>query len=305
MRNGKTFSLLMSVCFIAATASFAFAQDAGATTGKCSFQRLNIPAQLANQRVVIPEALNDVGAILGTYVTQDFHTHGFLLYQGKFTSFLFPGSTNTIAHDINTTGTIVAEYTIGNGPQHAFMVHAGGFHEIKIPGFPNAPAVALGVNDNGDVVGAFQTNFTTSMGFLLHNGKLTILTFPGAQEATNPVSINNQGVIIGVYKLNPADPFRGFMWKDGVFSNLNPPDSGGHSFPSKISNAGDVVGSYTSTVDGLTHGFSFDKGTFTQIDLPNLKTNGITAVNKFDNVLAEGIQGSQTILFKGFCSAVF
>ena len=143
MRNhGKTFSLLMSVCFIAATATAAFAQDAGTTTGKCSFQTVNIPA-LANQRIVIPEALNDVGAILGTYVTHDFHTHGFLLYQGKFTSFLFPGSTDTVAFDMNTTGTIVGEYTIGNGAQHAFMVHSGGFHEITIPGFPNVPVGPL------------------------------------------------------------------------------------------------------------------------------------------------------------------
>jgi uncharacterized membrane protein len=193
MRNhGKTFSLLMSVCFIAATASFALAQDAGTTTGKCSFRTVNIP-ELANQRSIIPEALNDVGAILGTYVTQKFHTHGFLLYQGKFSSFLFPGSTSTIAQDINTTGMIVGQYTIGNVSQHAFMVHSGGFHAITIPAFPHAPAGATGVNDNGDVVGGFQTNFTTSMGFLLHNGKLTILSFPGAQESTTPLSINNQG----------------------------------------------------------------------------------------------------------------
>ncbi|HET9183657.1 MAG TPA: hypothetical protein VFP59_16105 [Candidatus Angelobacter sp.] len=298
----KNFSLLMCLCFIAATASTAFAQD-GSPTGKCSFQKLNLPPLLDN-KIVIPEALNDVGAILGTYV-QNSHPHGFLLYQGKFTTFMFPGSTDTIAHDINTTGTIVGEYTIRNGPQHAFMVHSGGFHEIKLPGFPHAPAIATGVNDKGDVVGAFQTNFTTSQGFLLHNGKLTILSFPGAQDATTPLSINNQGVIVGTYKLSPSDTFRGFMWKAGVFSNLNPPDSGGHSEPAKISNAGDAVGTYTSTVDGMTHGFSFDKGIFTQIDVPNLKTNGITAVNKFDNVLAEAIQGPTTILFKGFCSAVF
>src|SRR5579884_3504831 len=125
--HGKAFGLLISAFFIAATSTIAFAQDAGTNTGKCSFQTLNLPAP-ANQRIVIPEALNDVGGILGTYVTSDSHTHGFLLFQGKLTTFMFPGSTNTIAHDMNTTGTIVGEYTIGNGPQHAFMVHSGGFH---------------------------------------------------------------------------------------------------------------------------------------------------------------------------------
>jgi len=302
MRNhGKTFSLLMSVCFIAATATTAFAQD-GSSTGKCSFQTVNLPTP--PNKVVILDALNDVGGILGTYEANDSHTHGFLLYQGKFTSFLFPGSTDTVAFDMNTTGTIVGEYTIGNGAQHAFMVHSGGFHEITIPGFPNVPAVATGVNDNGDVVGVFQSN-NTNRGFLLRNGKLTMLSFPGAQGGTTPLSINNQGVIVGTYNLTPADPFRGFMWKAGAFSNLNPPDSGGHSFPQKISNAGDVVGTYLSTVDGAQHGFSFDQGRYTTIDVPGLQQTAITAVNKFDNVLAEAIQGTNTILFKGFCSAVF
>ncbi len=41
--HGKAVCLLMSACFIAATATIAFAQD-GSPTGKCSFQTVNIPA---------------------------------------------------------------------------------------------------------------------------------------------------------------------------------------------------------------------------------------------------------------------
>ncbi len=200
---------------------------------------------------------------------------------------------------------LLATTTVNGSIQHAYMVHSGGFHEITIPGFPNVPATATGVNDKGDVVGVFQPTPNTNQGFLLQNGKLTILSFPGAQGGTEPTSINNQGVIIGTYTLSPSDPFRGFMWKAGVFSNLNPPDSGGHSQPGKISNAGDAVGTYTSTVDGLQHGFSFDQGTYTKIDVPGLQSTAVAAVNKFDNVLAEAIQGTKIILFKGFCSAVF
>jgi len=179
----KTVSLLMFFCFIAATATIAFAQD-GSPTGKCSFQTVNIPAP--PNRAVMLDAINDAGGILGNYEDNDSHTHGFLLYQGKFTSFLFPGSTATLAFDMNTTGTIVGEYTIGNGAQHAFMVHSGGFHEIKIPGFPNVTAVATGVNDHGDVVGIFRPTPNVNQGFLLHNGKLTILSFPGAREGLCP-----------------------------------------------------------------------------------------------------------------------
>jgi len=60
MRNhGKNFSLLMSVCFIAATATAAFAQS-----GKCSFQQLNFPPPATNGT---PVALNDLGGILGQF----------------------------------------------------------------------------------------------------------------------------------------------------------------------------------------------------------------------------------------------
>ena len=154
------------------------------------------------------------------------------------------------------------------------MVHSGVFKQITIPGFPNAVVTANGVNDNGDVVGQFNSNGTAS-GYLLRSGKLTTLSFPGAAGGTNPTSINNQGVIVGTYFLSSEDTAHGFMWKAGVFSNLNRPDGDGHSQPTKISNAGDVVGTYVSTADSLQHGFSFDQGRYTKIDVPCLQSTGI------------------------------
>ncbi|HZS28201.1 MAG TPA: hypothetical protein VFB76_13305 [Candidatus Angelobacter sp.] len=294
---GKTLSLLMSVCFLAASATMAFAQ-----TGKCAFQTLNI--QMPANSFPSPEALTDTGAIVGTFLTPTRHSSGFLLYQGKITTFMFPGSTDTSAHDMSRTGTIVGEFNTGSA-QRAFMVHSGGFHQITIPGFPNVPSVAHGVNDNGDVVGEFVAH-SAQLGFLLHNGKLTILSFPGAQGGTVPESINDQGVIVGVYFSGPEDTGRGFMWKNGVFSNLNPPAAGnGHSFPRKISNAGDVVGEFTSPVDNLLHGFSFDKGRFTTIDASGFQQTSLGGVNKFDNVVAVGSNGTNNVQLKGFCSAVF
>jgi uncharacterized membrane protein len=290
----------MSACFIATTATIAFAQD-GSATGKCSFQTVNIPAP-AN--LGSAAALNDSGAIAGSFRDSTFHNHGFLLFQGKLSTFMFPGSTDTTARDMNAKGTIVGDYENGASAQHAFMVQSGVFHEITIPGHPNVPAVASGVNDNGDVVGQFNSN-NTIFGFLLHNGNLTTLSFPGAQGGTNPTSINDQGVIVGTYFLSSEDMPRGFMWKAGVFSNLNPPDGGGHSTPTKISNAGDIVGSYVSTTNGLEHGFSFDNGKFRTIDAPTSEGTAIVGVNKFDNVVIEATHARSDVVLKGFCSAVF
>jgi uncharacterized membrane protein len=304
MRNhGKTFSLLMSVFFIAATATVAFAQ-----TGKCSFQKLSFPAPATNGQAA---ALNDLGGIAGTFLDSKNVAHGFLLYQGKLTTFMFPGSTGTSVSDMSRNGIIVGGYSTKDGKGHAYMVHAGGFRTITLPGFPNADLTVTGVNANGDVVGTINSETLPVNGFLLHNGKVTILSFPGA-DITQPTSINDEGVIVGGYLVQSVNSNPAFMWKDGVFSNIKPPDSIPEPFvfANKISNSGVVVGSYQPESGGS--GFALENGTYTKIDAPagfESMSMNILAVNKFDNILAQATQISQqvgkTLWFKGFCAAAF
>ena len=302
----KLVFLVFAISLITATSAAAFAQD-GSSNGKCTFQTLNIPVPAGTSAG--PNALNDVGAIVGTFGTfsRTSHATGFLFYRGKFTKFMFPGSADTIPNDINRSGTIVGAYDTSPGAaQHAFMVRSGGFHEIKIPGFPNAPAAATGVNDNGDIAGQFTGN-GGNFGFLLRRGKLTILSFPGAQGGTFPTGLNNQGVVVGIYLLSPNDIPHSFMWKAGVFSNISPLGGIDHSVQvTKVSNAGDIVGDFLDAKGGA-HGFSFDKGTYRTIDVPNTLGSGVLAVNSSDQVIAFGdVEPVNTIkLVKGSCSAVF
>jgi uncharacterized membrane protein len=304
MRNhGKVLSLLMSVCFIAATATAAFAQ-----TGKCSFQKLSFPPPATNGQAA---ALNDLGGIAGTFLDSKNAGHGFLLYQGRLTTFQFPGSVSTGVSDMSRNGIIVGGYTSADGKGHAYMVHAGGFRTITLPGHPNADVTVNGVNSNGDIVGIFSTDQGASAtGFLLRNGKLTILSFPGATGGTVPTSINDQGVVVGGYFINLVNTNPAFMWKNGVFSNIKPPDSIPTPFvnATKISNSGVVVGSYQPESGGS--GFALENGTYTKIDAPaGFQDIFILAVNKFDNILAQATQISQqvgkTVLFNGFCAAAF
>jgi uncharacterized membrane protein len=301
MRNhGKTFSLLMSVCFIAATAT-AFAQS-----GKCSFQKLSFPPPATNGT---PVALNDLGGIAGTFLDSKNVAHGFLLYQGRLTTFMFPGSTGTSVSDMSRNGIIVGGYSTKDGKGHAYMVHAGGFRTITLPGFPNSDLTVTGVNSNGDVVGTINSDTLPVNGFLLHNGKVTILSFPGA-DVTQPTSINDEGVVVGGYLVQFVNSNPAFMWKDGVFSNIKPPDSIPEPFvfANKISNSGVVVGSYQPESGG--NGFALENGTYTKIDAPaGFEDMSILAVNKFDNILIQATQISQqvgkTFSFKGFCAAAF
>jgi uncharacterized membrane protein len=304
--RGKAVFVAFVFCSVLSLCNVLPAQD-GNPTGKCGFQNLTIPAPAGS--TTSPTALNDNGAIVGLLqqgTGTNFHTTGFLFSNGTFTHFRFPGSTDTFANDINKNGVIVGSFDVtGVNGHRAFMVRNGVFQQVTIPGFPNTPAVANGVNDLGDIVGIFDRNNLT-VGFLLHQGKLTIISFPGAASGTFPSSINNQGVIVGHYLTGEQrDGAHGFMWKNGAFTNIDFPAAVA-TFPAKISNNGDIVGTY---IDGpqFEHGFSFDKGRYSTIDRPEtgFQDTQIVAVNGFDNVLGFASGSSGVKWFKGFCSSVF
>ncbi|MCU1221712.1 MAG: extracellular repeat protein, family [Candidatus Angelobacter sp.] len=280
------------------------AQD-GSSTGKCGFQSQTIPSPAGT--TTTPTDLNDNGAIvgfLGSGSGATFHITGFLFSGGKFTHFRFPGSADTFPRDINKNGVIVGSFDVTGGRgQRAFRVQSGTFSEVKIPGFPNAPAVAQGINDLGDIVGQFNRN-GSDVGFLLHQGKLTVISFPGATSGTFPTSINNQGVIVGTYLVaEQRSGSQGFMWKNGAFTNIQFPGAAA-TFPTKINDHGDIVGTYVDSSQ-FEHGFAFENGRFSTIDTPGSQGTQIVALNNFDNVLGFFATAKENVLFKGFCSSVF
>jgi len=305
--HGKAVCLLISAFFIAATSTIAFAQDAGTTTGKCSFQKISFPPPATNGT---PVALNDLGGIAGTFGDSNNVSHGFLLFQGKLTTFMFPGSSGTTVTDMSRNGIIVGDFTVaGDTRTHHYMVHAGGFHEIKLPGHPNADFTVTGVNANGDIVGAINSQTLPANGYVLHNGKLTLLLVPGS-DVTLPTSINDEGVVVGGSLSQLVNENPSFVWKNGVFSNIVPPGSFGFVNANKISNSGVAVGFFQSANNNNNEGFALDNGTYTNIDPPaGFEDILILAVNKFDNILVQATQRTQqrdnTVLFKGFCAAAF
>jgi probable HAF family extracellular repeat protein len=294
--------LSLALCCVMFFATNAFGQD-GSATGKCGFQTLTIPSPAGS--TTTPTALNDTGAIVGLLQSgtgaSTQHT-AFLFSGGKFTHFRFPGSHATFAYDINNHGVIVGSFdTSFESGEFSFMVHNGVFTKITLPGFPNTSSAALGINGLGDIVGQLSGNGSANLGYLLHQGKLTIISFPGAAGGTFPTGINDQGVVVGTYKVVKDGQPHGFMWQNGNFTNIEVPGPGA-TIPVKISNRGDVVGTFN---DGVAHGFAFDIGHFFFIDRPGFNETQLIAVNKFDNVLGFGTTATGQVWFKGFCSAVF
>jgi len=288
------FSLLVVLCSFLFSRP-AFSQD-GSPNGACSFQTLHFPGNPGGFDTV--EAINDIGAIVGTAVPANEQTfNAFLFFNGNFTPFKFPGSLRTAAHDINNHAQIVGEYADRFGRLHGFLVHSGGFQTIDDPA--GVDTVAEGINDLGYVVGFYRkkTDLGFAISFLLHNGKFTAFSFPGADPGTTAATgINNSGVIVGSYEIKFSH--HGFMVKNGHFSSIDFPGAA-ETQVFKISSDGDIVGTY-SMPSGVSNGFSFANGKFRTINQPNTSFNEVRGVNSRDQIV-----GINQMPFKASCRNVF
>ncbi|MGZ4867819.1 MAG: DUF3466 family protein [Candidatus Angelobacter sp.] len=279
------------------------AQEAS-SVGTCSFQDLNLQAFSS-----AATGINDVGAVVGSFSTglRTSAAHGFLLYQGRFTPFSFPGSASTRASDINNHAQIVGGYSDRAARNHGFFVHSGGFQTIDVPGavngtFPN------GINNTGDIVGRFVDSSGRERSFLLHRGKFTFFRFPGS-VSTEATSININSVIVGTYRNTLVGAgIHGFMVRNGAFTTLDFPGAV-NTFLAKVNDLGEIVGSYQNN-DFITHGFVMAHGKFTTIDkpaeAPDTQTN-ILGVNNRSRIVGS-FSDSHIIGALGFqanCQAVF
>jgi uncharacterized membrane protein len=192
--------------------------------------------------------------------------------QYTFTSVDFPGGTLTTARGINNHGVIVGAYRT-DPPKHALLIKRGKF-------LPLAPTTLIGstnseaykTNDRGDVVGAFISDDGLTHGFLLSQGVLTTLDFPGA-NFTRAFGINQSRVVVGEWAvfddLGNAIAYGGFVWQEGVFTETKFFPGAGVGAPLGINEDGDLVGGWSPDLTSPDlHGFVYSGGHFVSFDVP-------------------------------------
>src|SRR6266849_3584791 len=121
---------------------------------------------------------------------------------------------------------------------------AGGptFTTIDFPGASST--LAVGINDQGDIVGDYFLQGSGSSnvhGYLLRGGVFTSISFPNA-DATIAQGINKNGDIVGWY----VDPkgTHGFLLRGGAFSSIDFPGADAFTQVWRINDAGEVAGRY-------------------------------------------------------------
>ena len=194
---------------------------------------------------------------------------------------------------------------------HGFLLDKGVFTTIDHPDAVGETG-ALGINNRGQIVGAYTDAEGTIRGFLLDDGVFTPIDHPDAGAApgtgTQALGLNDRGQIVGAYLDAEGgihaflrDKGRGAQRGEGVFTTIDHPDGAGRSIAFGINDRGRIVGAYNA--GGRDLGFVRDKGrgdrrdegVFTTIDFPGAAKTLAQAINNRDQIVGSYLDSEGTM----------
>ena len=210
-------------------------------------------------------------------------TRATLWIDGRLVDLGTLGGNQSLASSLNNEGIVVGisqnaipdpVSLFGLGTQtRAFLWQNGVMHDLGTLGGPDA--VAITVNERGQVVGYSFTNATPNPGtgipttdpFLWDHGMMIDLGTLGGTNAnvgSLALVINNKGQVAGTSNLAGDVNFHAFLWDRGTLLDLG---TLGGSFSTTfwINDAGDVVGWAATTGDKFAHAALWRKREITDL----------------------------------------
>jgi hypothetical protein len=150
--------------------------------------------------------VNHTGTAVGFYTDAQGNNHGYTvnINSGKFRSVVDPNSPSAslTAAAINRTGDIAGFYTNpATGNTDAFLLRNGQFTDLVAPGASST--MALGVNDNDEVVGTYTVGSGSSA--VMHGftwtprGGFQTVDDPHGMGTTTINGVNDAGDLVGFY----------------------------------------------------------------------------------------------------------
>jgi hypothetical protein len=216
--------------------------------------------------------IDDHGVVAGYSDDGITLAHGFVLDNGKLTSFDAPGAVRITEHyGINNHGELSGAYY--NGSDLVGYLKLGDVFQPVAPGGPYT--IARGLNDAGLTVGQYYLGHT-DRGFLWDGHQFTDLMVPGS-TLTHAHDIDNLGRIVG-FSVDAQGFQHGFELIGGQYSAFDV--SGADSYGTRafgISDKGWIVGAYGDAVG--RHGFLRAGGTDYRIDMPGALWTEVHGVN--------------------------
>ena len=140
----------------------------------------------------------------------------------------------------------------GTAPRRGFIWHDGVYTPVDVPDAGPRGTWPSGINDRGQVVGAYFDTDGKRRGFLLSNDVYTTLDVPGVKDAnTFAQGINNGGLIVGFYEKEGTD--HGFVLSDKGYTTIDVPGSAWTEIYA-VNSMGDISGAFEDE-NGVVHGF--------------------------------------------------
>lgn len=175
------------------------------------------------------------------------------------------------------------------------------FTTIEPPDGNGTITYLFDINNRGDIVGAYNSNYNSNTpaghryGFLRSkDGEFTRIDFPGNVFRTHADGINRRGDIVGWYARVMGEIHGYLRKKDGEFNQIDFPGAT-DTRAVGINARGDIVGFYCvenvpsvpcgNIVDGRTHGFLLSEGKFTTIDVPDALGTQAYKINLHGQIL--------------------
>ncbi len=257
----------------------------------CQQSKLTYIPPLPQCQRMMAMAINDSGQVVGygEYPRSPGEAVAYLCERGKTRALGPSGSVSTYANDINNAGLIVGYMgTIG---ARAVVWKDGLVRELPSPA---GDSFAYGVNERGDVLGAYEFNAA-----IWRNNLMTKLNTIRHGEAR---SMNDEGLVAG-WAEDGSRVGRAFLRRaDGSITKLGVLSGFVHSKAGDINRHGTVVGKCATKDGGRSAAFLWTKGKMYDVNSLVGDTQGwlvedAVAINDRGEILVTGSRQGRTAIF--------
>lgn len=144
----------------------------------------------------LPNGVNGKGVLVGQGQVAQGNNPAFVLQNGTYKSFLYPGSNVTNFVAINNLNVIAGTWNKNGGPLQSFLLKNG---ETTSVAFPSAySTIVTGINDAGEIIGWYLPVAQAAPVMFRYDGSLyTEIPTPANSYACFPRHINNHGDFVG------------------------------------------------------------------------------------------------------------